>query len=212
MPGYPFLEIQEPEKIYEELCTALIPYKEAPQGSHIFIVEGSSETPRIAIKYPGRKLVKRTDLIRPTATSALWANLMDFEVIYFENGEMRESTVFAYRNMLDDYEHHKKDNEEFWEMILELYEHNTITRTPPNLGGINSKLFLEMLKWMWIQEDVNYKLSWEDVKSPVRYRLQTVRGNVTKDGAGRAKFFGALVLLRDEHFNSAVVKKIIPQN
>lgn len=206
------LTIQNPENIYNEICTALIPFKEEPLGSKIFVVEGTLENPRIAIKYPGRKLIRRLDLIQIRSNTALWANLLDFEVVYFERGEMRPSTFFAYRNMLDDFEKYKKNSPEFWSMIVELYEHNTITRQAPDLGGLNPTLYLEMLKWMWIQEDVNYKLSWEDVGSPIRYRLQTVRGNVTRNGAGRAKFFGALVLLKDQHFTAEIVKKIVPQS
>ena len=70
-------------------------------------------------------------------------------------------------------------------------------------------LYLLMLKWMWIQEDFNYRLSWQEVNSPVRYVLETRTGSRTARGAGRAKFFAALVLLK-YHFTFEQVKKIIP--
>jgi len=77
------------------------------------------------------------------------------------------------------------------------------------LPGINPKLYLLVLKWIWIQEDFNYKLSWQDVNSPIRYVLETRTGTPTSKDAGRGKFYAALILLK-HHFNFDLVKKIIP--
>jgi len=66
-----------------------------------------------------------------------------------------------------------------------------------------------MLKWIWIQEDFNYRFSWQEVNSPIRYVLETRTGSRTSKGAGRAKFFAALILLK-HHFTFEQVKKIIP--
>ncbi len=93
---------------------------------------------------------------------------------------------------------------------MEIYFKNELTREPPKLHGIDSKLFLLTLKWMWIQEDLNYKLDWREVDSPEPYVLETKRGGRIKKGAGKAKFFAALVLLRSGYFTLEEVKKIIP--
>jgi hypothetical protein len=77
------------------------------------------------------------------------------------------------------------------------------------LAGIDTQLYLLVLKWIWIQEDFNYKFSWGEVHSPVRYVLETRTGSRTARGAGRAKFFAALILLK-YHFTFEEVKKIIP--
>jgi hypothetical protein len=63
---------------------------------------------------------------------------------------------------------------------------------------------------MWIQEDLNYKLDWRDVNSPEKYIRLTKRGKPAGKGAGRAKFFAALILAR-HGFSLEEIKKIIPQ-
>lgn len=203
------LEIHNPEKIYNELALALCPHREKPRGSIIFIVEGSIKEPRIGIRYPGYKLKPRT-LKRPNKNSALWANLLDFEVVPFEKGSEGSSVYFTYPNLLKDFEAHKKGNASFWEMIVRIHSHNVIDKEPPRLGGIDSRQFLEMLKWMWIQEDLNYKLSWREVGSEIPYRLQNKNGSPTSKGAGRDKFYAALILVHGNHFNAASMRKIIP--
>ena len=94
-------------------------------------------------------------------------------------------------------------------MLEELYKNNTITKKQPPLSGINSQLYLLVLKWIWIQEDFNYKFNWKEVGSPVKYVLETRTGSRTSRGAGRAKFFAALILLK-HYFEFEEVKKIIP--
>jgi len=204
------LNLSNGNEIFNELSRELIPYHKEEVGSWMFVVEGSEKNPRVGLRYPGRKLRFRSELTRPNDRSARWANLMDFEVVPFVNGKTVESQVFTYSNLLEDYNKYKKQSALFWEMLVELYEQNIIAKEPPELPGINPKQFLEMLKWIWIQEDLNYRLSWEDIGSPIRYRLENRTGSVTRKGAGRAKFFGALVLLRNEHFDLALVRKIVP--
>lgn len=77
------------------------------------------------------------------------------------------------------------------------------------MAGIDPMLYLLMLKWIWAQEDFNYRFGWQEVSSPIRYVLETRTGSRTSKGAGRAKFFAALILLR-HHFSFEQVKKIIP--
>lgn len=202
------LKIKNPKQIYQELSRALAPYKEKPTGSIIFIVEGTKENPIIGLRYPGRKLRKR-NLKVVRANSVLWANLYDFEVIPYKNGKELDTQKFTFKELLKDFEEHKKDNENFWIMLRELYEDNTITEKPPNLPGMDTRLYLSVLKWIWIQEDFNYRFSWQEVNSPVRYVLETRTGSRTAKGAGRAKFFAALILLK-HHFAFEQVKKIIP--
>ena len=74
------------ETLLKHLADTLIPLCEEPVGSCLFIVEGSLSEPRVGIRYPGRKLVRRI-LKKPNKNSALWANLFDFEVVPFEKGD-----------------------------------------------------------------------------------------------------------------------------
>jgi len=203
------LKIHNPEKIYNELAVALSPHRERPLGSIIFIVEGSTANPRIGIRYPGYKLKQRT-LKRQNKNSALWANLLDFEVVPFEKNRESSSVLFTYAKLLEDFDENKKHNNKFWKLLERVYKHNSIEEEPPKLDGIGSRQFLEMLKWMWIQEDLNYRLSWQEVGSKIPYRLQNKNGNPTSKGAGRTKFYAALLLVRYHGFGHALMRKIIP--
>ena len=195
--------------IFKHLAQALLPYHIKAVGSYVFIVEGTLIKPRIGIRYPGRKLKQRI-LQKPNKNSTLWANLYDFEVIPFEKGREGSSVHFTYPNLLKDFETHKKGSASFWKMIVQLHNHNIIDKEPPKLSGIDSRQFLEMLKWMWIQEDLNYKLSWKEVDSKIPYRLQNRNGGPTSKGAGRNKFYAALILVYENHFDAASMRKIIP--
>jgi len=202
------LKIKNPKKIYQELAVALSPHRGKPTGSMLFIVEGTKKNPIIGIRYPGKKLRKRKlKVVR--ANSALWANLYDFEVVPYKNGKKLDAQKFTYEKLLRDFQENKKNSKKFWSMLEELYKNNTITKKPPKLPGIDSQLYLIVLKWMWIQEDFNYRFNWEEVNSPIRYVLETRTGSRTARGAGRAKFFAALILLKHP-FNFKQVKKIIP--
>ena len=201
-------KIKNPKNIYQELAVVLCPYRNKLTGSMLFIVEGTRKNPIIGLRYPGRKLRKRS-LKKPNKNSALWANLYDFEVVPFKNKKEINTQKFTYEEMMKDFQENKRKNENFWKQIEELYQDNTITKKPPKLAGINPILYLLMLKWMWIQEDFNYRLSWQEVNSPVRYVLETRTGSRTARGAGRAKFFAVLILLK-HHFSFEQVKKIIP--
>ena len=195
--------------IFKHLADALIPYHTKAVGSHLFIVEGTLIKPRIGIRYPGYKLKQRT-LKKPNKNSALWANLFDFEVVPFEKGLEGNPVHFTYANLLKDFEEHKKGNASFWKMIVRVHNHNVIDKEPPKLEGIDPRQFLEMLKWMWIQEDLNYKLSWKEVGSEMPYRLQNRNGGPTSKGAGRDKFYAALILVHGNYFDAASMRKIIP--
>lgn len=205
----PEIHIPEGEDIFKYLVRLLLPYHAEPVRSRLFIVEGTSAKPRVGIRYPGRKLRKRTELKKISDRFSLWASLMDFEVIPFQNGKEGESTTFNYGTLLQDFASHKKDSEEFWESIITLYEQNKVVAKLPDLSGIPPQQFFEMLKWMWISEDLNYKLSCKDVDSPVKYRLETKSQKPTSKGAGRAKFFAAFLLLRDKHFDLNSIRKVV---
>lgn len=208
MPKIIELKIKNPKQIYQELAVVLCSYKNKPAGSMLFVVEGTRKNPLIGLRYPGRKLKKRT-LKKPNKNSALWANLYDFEVVPFKNRKEISTQKFTFEEIMRDFQENKRDNELFWKQIEELYQNNTITKKPPALKGINPGLYLLMLKWIWVQEDFNYRLSWREVNSPIRYVLETRTGSRTAKGAGRAKFFAALILLK-HHFIFEQVKKIIP--
>lgn len=208
MPEIKELKIRDNKKIYQELVQALSPYRERPAGSILFIVEGTKKKPIIGIRYPGKKLQRRKLKVE-RANSALWANLYDFEVVPYEKDKKLNIQRFTFTELMKDFQENKKESEDFWLMLKELYENNIIIKKPPNLPGINSQLYLLVLKWIWIQEDFNYRFNWEEVGSPVRYVLETRTGTRTARGAGRAKFFAALILLK-YYFRFELVKKIIP--
>lgn len=202
------LKIKAPKNIYQELTHALCPYREEPARSLIFIVEGTKKRPIIGIRYPGKKLRKR-ELKVVRVNSALWANLYDFEVVPYKNGKELNTQKFTFDELLKDFQENKRNSKRFWAFLEDLYNNNTINKKPPKLSGIDSMMYLLVLKWIWIQEDFNYRFNWEEVDSPVRYVLETRTGTRTGRGAGRAKFFAALILLK-EYFNFEQVKKIIP--
>lgn len=202
------LKIKDNKKLYQELAIALFPHREQPAGSILFIVEGTKKKPLIGIRYPGKKVRKRI-LKTSRANSALWANLYDFEVVPFENGKEINTQKFTFKELLKDFQENKRKNKKFWEVLEEIYKNNTTTTSPPELPGIDAKLYLLILKWIWIQEDFNYRFGWQDVSSPVRYVLETRTGSRTSKGAGRTKFYAALILLK-HNFSFDQVKKIIP--
>mgnify|MGYP001563757031 CR=1 FL=1 len=205
------IEINIPggSNIFKHLTDTLLPYHTEPVGSYLFIVEGTLAQPRIGIRYPGYKLKQRT-LKKPNKNSTLWANLYDFEVVPFEKGKEGSLVNFTYANLLKDFEMYKKNNASFWGMIMQVHRDNVIDMEPPKLGGIDSRQFLEMLKWMWIQEDFNYKLSWKETGSNISYQLQNRNGGPTSKGAGRDKFYAALILVHGNYFDAASMRKIIP--
>ncbi|MBL7132302.1 MAG: hypothetical protein ISS45_13045 [Candidatus Omnitrophica bacterium] len=208
MPKIIELKIKDNKRIYQELTQVLSSYREAPAGSMLFIVEGTKTKPIIGIRYPGKKLRRRTLKVE-RANSALWANLYDFEVVPYKNGKELNTQDFTFELLLRDFQDNKRNNKIFWGILEELYNNNIITKRPPKLLGIDPLLYLLVLKWIWIQEDFNYRFGWEEVESPIKYVLETRTGNRTAKGAGRAKFFAALILLR-HYFSFDLVKKIIP--
>lgn len=208
MPKIIELKIKNNKKIYQELAKVLAPFREKPQGSILFIVEGTKQKPVIGIRYPGKKLKERK-LKFVRSNSALWANLYDFEVVPFMKGKEVDTQKFTFTEIMKDFQENKVDSKEFWDILEELYNNNIITKKVPNLPGIDTYVYLLVLKWIWIQEDFNYRLNWEEVESPVRYVLETRTGSRTAKGAGRAKFFAALILLK-HYFTFEQVKKIIP--
>lgn len=208
MPKKIELKIKNPKKIYQELAKELSPYREKPVGSALFIVEGTKQNPKVAISYPGKKL-KRRKLKIIRSNSVLWANLYDFEVVPYKNGKRLDSKKFTFGKLFKDFYENKIQSKKFWKALKQLYYNNTIPQKAPKLSGINSKFYLLMLRWIWLQEDFNYRFNWKDVSSPVRYTLETRTGTTTRKGAGRAKFFAALVLLKNG-FSFEQVIKIIP--
>lgn len=205
------LRIENIDNIYQEVARNLYPYRTSEMGSVLFIVEGTEEERIVGLRYPGRK-VSRRELVRPNRNSNLWSNLYDFEVVPFENNEEIPTANFTWDRILVDFKDNKSLDNIFWGQIKEIHDNNNIsTGIPPELPGINSRLFLIMLKWLWIQEDFNYKLRWQDLELPEteKYCLTTRTGSITSGGAGRTKFFAAMTLIRNG-FTYEIVKKIIP--
>lgn len=204
MPKVIELKIKNLKNIYQELARHLAPHREEGLGSVLFVVEGTKQKPIIAISYPGKKLRKREE-----TKKYKWANLYDFEVIVYKNGKQIDSKNFTFGKLFEDFYENKIKSEKFWKLIESVYNNNIISENIPELQGIDPKLYLLALKWIWIQEDFNYKFSWQDVDSPIQYILENKKGNPTAKGAGRGKFFAALILLRNK-FSFKDAKKIIP--
>ncbi|NQU77549.1 hypothetical protein HQ544_02520 [Candidatus Falkowbacteria bacterium] len=130
------LEIKSHERIYQELTQKLSPHREKPVGSVLFIVEGTKHKPIIGIRYPGKKVKERGG----ERVRIKWANLYDFEVIPFKNGKELNTTNFTFTELLRDFQENKKDSEEFWNLIKQIYYKNEMREKSPKLGGIDPKL------------------------------------------------------------------------
>ena len=144
------LTIVDSKNIYQELAETLYPHRDKEKFSIEFIVEGTLEDPKIGIRYPGKK-VKKRDLKIIRSNSALWGNLYDFVVIPYIKGKEADEINFTFEEILNDFEKNKKDSDEFWSRIEEIYYYNHYTKNPPDLPGINSELFLLVIKWILIQ-------------------------------------------------------------
>ncbi len=200
------LDLSEKEnRIYQEIARALEPYRNKKPFSIEFVVEGTLQSPIISIRYPGKKLVK----LKPKRKNAAeYGNLFDFVVVVYRNGK-EEISEFTFEKILEDFNKNKKYSRRFWKAVEKVYYKNKVSKWIPHLEGISPKLFLITLKWLWVQEDFNYKLTHDDLKSTIKYKLLSKRGKPISKGAGRAKFFAALILLK-YGFSLQQVKKIIP--
>lgn len=187
---------------YKQIVSKLDKYKDRPIASVEFIVERDEKNRKIiGIKYPGRKIKKR-NLKRPRKNSAPWENLYDFFVAVYDKKESDISEGFTWAKLIEDFEKYKKKDKKFWHILNGLYKNNKIQNSIPKLAGIDSKLFLLAIKWMWVQEDLNYRYCSKDIESPTKYIN-------TKKGVGRTKSFAAFVLVK-YGFPFKVVRKIIP--
>ena len=159
----------------------------------------------MSIVYPGKKVEHR----RPPDGNG-WVNLYDFLVQPYSNGTPLSGAGFTFERMLKDFAENKTVSEEFWQILYGVYSRNVLIRNPPSLSGIDSRLFLLVLKWLWILEDLNYRYDWEESRSPIAYEKHTKRDRLIKSGAGRAKLFAALFLVKTGMFTLEQVLKIIP--
>ncbi|UZE93100.1 MAG: hypothetical protein IB617_02985 [Candidatus Nealsonbacteria bacterium] len=208
------LQINNINNPYHEIAVTLEKYKNRKTYSVRFIVEGSIKDPIVAIDYPGRKMFKRV-LKTNRKNTRKWANLFDFRVVPHQKGKALRPEEFTFDKLLVDFKDNKSGSEKFWEILQGMYYTNRISKKPPKLKGINPELFLLTLRWIWIEEDFNYRLKWEDVQSKAKYVLAKINKKTGKEqavsrGAGRAKFFAVLVLLKRKDFSYEEVKKIIP--
>lgn len=189
--------------IFEDLSKVLDPYKERKAGSVKFLVDSSPDGKiRIFIKYPGRKVFKRK-LKQNRLDSIHWDFLYDFLVVPEFGSKMLNEKDFTYRKILTDFDENKKHDNDFWSAILEVLEKNNVAPNCfSNLKGIDSRLFLYVLKWLWIQEDLNYRFNHKDFSAPTRYRLP--RGK----SLGRKKFFASLILVRTPYYTAKECSKL----
>jgi len=195
-------------KIYEKLTGQLDSHKNKPIGSVCFLVDSDpSGDIKIFIKYPGRKIAKRP-LKRINSNSVLWENLYDFFAVPYYLGKEVTEYKFTYKEMLDDFEKFKKNDEDFWGAILHLYEENKIIQKQFGaVGGMSPLLFLYTLKWLWIQEDLNYRFNHKPNKNEHSIKTPTYYTNKTT-GVGRGKFFASLLLVKSGYFSAKDCIKI----
>jgi hypothetical protein len=199
------IEISNSSFPFPEIAAQLLPHRAKESHAEEFFVEMEDSNPIVSILYPGKKVAKR-----PPPKKVEWANLYDFAVQSYHKGVKLDLSLFTFENMLEDFYENKRDDDDFWELTEEIYDTNLLSRDPPNLPGLDSKVYLLTLKWIWIQEDFRYKYDWKEVKSRTRYVRLSKKGHSLSRGAGRAKFFAAMVLLRNRLFSYEEVKKIIP--
>lgn len=188
-----------PNNPYRELVAYLEPHCRQPQLSYCLVVEGTISNPIVMLKYPGNR-VKKFSWKRPRADSPTWPNLFDFYVEPYIDG-VPSGNLFSYPNLLDDFVKHKIENQQFWEAIVTLYKTNRLTPAP-NLGGIDSNIYLSALKWIWIQEELNYVLLPKDVGASETYRTE-------KRGVGKTKYYAGLLLAHSHDFTVDQILKII---
>jgi len=133
------LLIKNTENIYNEIALQLAPFCDDETFSNEFVVETELDKPLIVIKYPGRKKIVRDGRIK-------YGNLFDFLVIPYIDGKPVDEKHFTYRKMLQDFVDYKIDNEDFWELLLEIFESNNLSKEPPKLAGYDAKIYLLALK------------------------------------------------------------------
>lgn len=191
--------------LFEDLTRELDPYKKKPTTAITFLVDSSPDRRvKILIKYPGRKVKERTGRIP-------WANLYDFLVVPKYNGKEVDTRKLQWRNLMTDFCGHKLQSNEFWKVLDGVYRNNEVDYGKvPKLGGMDPTLYLLLIKWMWIQEDLNYRFSSKDIRNcPTEYRNETKGGSPTR-GAGRKKFYAGLLLVKYHNFTPHEVGRIIP--
>jgi len=207
------IKIKDWDKVLTEITQALDPYKEKPTLSQEFIVEEDpSKKIQIRIKYPGKKVRRRFPKGKTLRKGSIpWANLYDFMVAAYYKGRHVDKPKFQWRDMLADFCENKIESKRFWKLIENVYKHNKIDYNKVSkLPGIDPTLFLMMLKWMWIQEDLNYRYSSKDIPGcPTPYKNETKGGSTTK-GAGRGKFYASLLLVKHHGFTPHEVGRIVP--
>lgn len=207
------INIKNWHKVFTELTQALDDYKEKPVLSQEFIVEeNQSKNIQIRIKYPGKKVKRRFKKGTKVRKNVIpWANLYDFLVIPYVKGKAEETNRLQWRNLLKDFYENKMKSKKFWKLLEAVYKYNDFNYMDvPKLNGIDSELFLMLIKWLWIQEDLNYKYNSKNIPHcPTRYRNETKAGSATK-GVGRGKFYAALLLVKYHGFTAYEVGRIIP--
>ncbi len=186
-----------PGTIYSDLAKQLDPFKKRKVGAVTFLVDSSPNGKvKVFINYPGRKVLNR-NIKKPRVNSVHWDCLYDFLVIPSFNGKKLDQKDLTYRKILVDFESHKKQSAPFWKAVLLVLENNKVpVQTFSTLKGINPVLFLYTLKWLWLQEDFNYRLNHNDFECPTRYRLPTGKS------LGRKKFFASLLLVRTPYYTA----------
>lgn len=209
------------------LANKLAPFYNKKLFSEEFVVEGTLENPKIILRYPGERRIDRYTLCLEKNQSRLkvrWLNIFDFFVETYANGEKMDSGIFSYWNLADDFYSNKRESEEFWSLLDKIYNKEDFSTDFPELPGINSELFLLTLKWMWVQEELNYttliephqienelpkydlhKIKWEKIDNK---KVRVISTSKVR-GIGRKAFYAPLLLMKFHNYIPKEVKKII---
>lgn len=120
--------------------------------------------------------------------------------------------LFTHENIINDFKEYKVDSKEFWNLIDIIYKENRLERNPPELDGIPPRIFLLTLKWIWIQEDFNYRLFYgKDIQSPIPYKLITRRDGIILSAPmkGRKMLYEALLEAKEGATSVEIISKYI---
>lgn len=209
------------------LANELAPFYNKKTFSEEFVVEGTLENPKIILRYPGERRLDRYLLHSGGKQSKLkirWINIFDFFVVTYDDGGEMDGGIFSYWNLADDFYANKRESKEFWDLLENTYNKEDFSDGFPELPGIDPELYLLTLKWMWIQEELNYTTLIEpnQIKNKIpRYELHKMKWE-KKDrkkvriistskvrGIGRKAFYAPLLLMKFHNFTPKEVKKII---
>lgn len=193
------LNIKDKAFPYRELLECFEKYKH--EDKHVIEIKVDElDEYEISLLYPG-KHVKY--LPGKRKKKYYWEKMGDFKIQPLKNGVSSGVETFKLEDFVRDFHEYKVDNNAFWEALLIVYYTNELPNEIPDADGMDPRLFLLCIKWIYILEDMNYKYTWEEAGSLIPYK--GVSGK-----AGRAKLTGSFDLARIKRYTLEELLCIIP--